>query len=490
MATLQHAQMRSDFSIALNQIATERGIEPEIVLKSIEDAIVAAYKKDMNIAADDEVAVDVSSVEYDDKAIPAVKSDPGVSYVGQLDPVTGEAKVFKLDGKKKTDVTPAGFGRIAAQTAKQVILQKVREAEKDAVIKDFTTKIGTIMAGMIVRYDGKNVIVDIGRGQGYMPPEEQMRGEFYRIGSRLTVYIADIRETMRGQTIIVSRAAKELVVELFRREVPEVASNAVEVKAIAREAGVRTKIAVFSSQTGVDPVGSCVGQKGVRVQEVIRELNNEKIDIIQYTETPKLFLEAALAPAENLLIDIDEKKHSANVTCPDDQVSLAIGRGGQNVRLAAKLTGYKISIKSASGVQAATATGDEEFEIDQLPLTPEIRTMLVEKGYTMLFQLREHFAEVEAIDGAKKKDVDALRKSLEAGQPIRPVEPVVAVVAPTAPVAEEPAVAEEPVTPVVAPAVEVAPMAAEAAPVVVAPTVEEVKPIEEVKPVIEEAKQQ
>ncbi len=394
MATLQHAQSRSDFAIALNQIASERGIDASIVLQSIEEAIVAAYVKDLGRElAEDEV------------------------YKAQIDPLTGEARVFKMNGEKKADVTPAGFGRIAAQTAKQVILQKVREAEKDAIIADFSGKVGTIVSGMVIRFDGKNVIMDIGRGQGYMPPEEQMRGEFYRMNARLTVYIKDIRDTLRGKTIIVSRAAKELVVELFRREVPEVASNAVEVKAIAREPGVRTKIAVFSSQSGVDPVGSCVGQKGVRVQEVIRELNNEKIDIIQYSEDSKLFLESALAPAESLAIQMDEKKKVAVVTAPDDQVSLAIGRGGQNVRLAAKLTGYKVTVKSQSGVQAASVTGDEEFEIDQLELPADIRTKLVEKGWTMLFQLRDHLSEVEQFEGIDPQVFASMKTSLELAQP-------------------------------------------------------------------------
>ncbi|MBI5151622.1 MAG: transcription termination/antitermination protein NusA [Candidatus Pacebacteria bacterium] len=396
-ATTQHSQTRSEFTAALNQIAAERNIDPSVVLSSIEEAIVAAYKKDAVGVLEDDV------------------------FIAQIDPLTGESNVYKVVGKKQIDVTPAGFGRIAAQTAKQVILQKVREAERDAVIQYYSAKIGTIVTGMVLRHDGKNVIMDIGKGQAYMPPEEQMRGEFYRLNTRLTVYIADIRETMRGKTVIVSRAAKELVKELFAREVPEVSSGAVEVKAIAREAGVRAKLAVFSSQQGVDPVGSCVGQKGVRVQEVIKELNNEKIDIIQYTEDPRLFVEQALAPAENLKIEIDEKKKLATVTAPDDQVSLAIGRGGQNARLAAKLTEYKITIKSQSGIQAASVTGSEEFEIDQLDLKEDVRKLLVEKGYTLLYQLRDHLDEIETLGGVGPKAVEAIRAALTLSQPPRPM---------------------------------------------------------------------
>jgi len=395
-ATMQHGSLRSDFTAALNQIASERNIDSAVVIASIEEAIVAAYKKDAPNVSEEDV------------------------FKGTVDPLTGEAKVYKMDGDKKTDVTPAGFGRIAAQTAKQVILQKVREAEKDAVISYYSAKLGTIVTGLVLRHDGKNVIMDIGKGQAYMPPEEQMRGEFYKLNTRLTVYIADIRDTMRGRTVIVSRAAKELVKELFSREVPEVSSGAVEIKSMSREPGVRTKLAVFSSQPGVDPVGSCVGQKGVRVQEVIKELNNEKIDIIQYTDDPVLYIEQALAPAEKLEIVVDGAKKTALVTVPDDQVSLAIGRGGQNVRLAAKLTGYKITIKSQSGVQAASVTGDEEFEIDQLNLKPEMRALLVEKGYTMLITLREHLDEIETLGGIGPQGVEEIRKALTLSAPPKP----------------------------------------------------------------------
>ena len=216
-----------------------------------------------------------------------------------------------------------------------------------------------------------------------MPPEEQMRGEFYRINNRVSVLIKEIRETPRGKIIVVSRADKELVSKLFEREVPEVASGSVKIALISREAGVRTKLAVKSTQDGVDPVGSCVGQRGVRVQEVIRELNNEKLDIIPYTENPRQLLLAALGPAENLQIELDENTGYAVVTAPDDQLSLAIGRGGQNVRLAAKLTGFKITIKSASGDVQTKATGDEEYEIDTFEgLAPETRELLVEHKLT------------------------------------------------------------------------------------------------------------
>ncbi len=321
---------RSEFALALNQVCSERGVEPEIVLETIKAAILAAYKKDSGMQELAEMSV-------------------------ELDADTGEAKIFK-EGK---DVTPPGFGRIAAQTAKQVILQRIREAEKQAVITDYTTKIGSIVNGMILRFDGPNVMVDIGKAEAVMPTQEQIGSERYRINQRLVFYVEGIRESYRGQEIVVSRAHEGLVSGLFKREVPEVATGAVEIKIIAREAGSRSKVAVYSNQSGVDPVGSCVGQKGVRVQAVIGELNNEKIDIIQWNSEPVKFIAAALSPAKDIEIQIiSEKKQIALAVVPDDQLSLAIGKDGQNARIAAKLTGWKINIKGKS-----EWTGADEKEV-------------------------------------------------------------------------------------------------------------------------------
>lgn len=315
------AVVRSEFSLALNQVATERGIDPNVVMETIRAAILAAYRKDYG-------------------------TDDLITLTVDLNPDTGEARVLQ-DGK---DVTPPGFGRIAAQTAKQVILQRIREAEKQAVLSDYQGKVGGIAPGMILRFDGPNVIVDIGRTQAVMPSQEQNPAERYHLNQRLTFYIEGIRETMRGNEIIVSRAHKGLVEGLFAREVPEVAQKSVELRVVAREAGNRTKVAVYSTAPGVDPVGSCVGQKGVRVQAVINELGgNEKVDIIQWSDDMKQFVMAALAPAKDMEVTLDEKKQVASVLVPDDQLSLAIGRDGGNVRLAAKLTGWKIDIKGKGG---------------------------------------------------------------------------------------------------------------------------------------------
>jgi N utilization substance protein A len=376
---MSQTMMKSGFLALLEQVAKERNIGVEKVVESIESAIEAALRKDRPDLFEGE-------------------EEGNLTFSVELDQNDGASHVFRTKDGERTDVTPPGFGRIASQTAKNVIFQKVREAEREAVIADFSQRLGLLSQGVVVRYDGRNAVVDLGRGQAMMPPEEQMRGEFYKPNLRFTVLIKEIRDTFKGEQVIVSRADKNLIVKLFEREVPEMASAAVEVKGIAREAGVRTKIAVFSSQPGVDPVGSCVGQRGVRVQEVIREVNNEKIDIIQYSDNMSDYLAAALAPAESLVITLDEKNKQATVVAPDDQCPLAIGRGGQNVRLAAKLTGWKISIHSASGEVKANVTGEEEYEIDQqiVGLTPELRKVLVDNRATTLDDIHRKWTDLSA----------------------------------------------------------------------------------------------
>lgn len=260
----------------------------------------------------------------------------------------------------KKDVTPPGFGRIAAQTAKQVLLQRIREAEKGAIFSEYEKKIGTIVNGMVQRLEGSNIIVDLGKTETIMPATEKMQGEEYRLNQRLKFYIVGIREGGRGQEIIVSRAHQGLIEGLFKLEVPEIGSAIVEIKGIAREAGSRSKVAVSSRQTGVDPVGSCVGQKGVRVQAVIAELGNEKIDVIAYSDDPAKFVAASLSPATVAKVSVDEAEKTAFVEVPDDQLSLAIGKDGQNVRLAAKLTGWRIDIKGAEKLEESEKESKDE----------------------------------------------------------------------------------------------------------------------------------
>lgn len=343
--------IRSEFALALNQVATERGIDPESVLETIKAAIQAAYRKDYG-------GENLEKLEV------------------KINPDTGEARIY-LD---KKDITPAGFGRIATQTAKQVILQRIREAEKKAIIDEYSAKIGTITNGMVLRFDGPNIIVDIGRAETVMPPSEQIPNEHYHLNQRLSFYIESVRESMKGNQIIVSRTHKGLVMGLFQREVPEVANKSVQIKEMAREAGNRCKIAVISTASGVDPVGSCVGQKGVRVQAVINELGgNEKVDIIQWNDDHKLFIQSALAPAKDIEIILLESKKTATAYVPDDQLSLAIGKEGQNVRLAGKLTGWKIDIKPKSQMSSASPilpdVNPELKTDDSKTTTPKTKTV-------------------------------------------------------------------------------------------------------------------
>ena len=314
-------QARTEFAAAINQIASEKGVETDVIIDAIKQAALAAYRKDLS---------------FRNESIP----DDFEELEAKLDPSSGEISIWRGE----TNITPPGFARIAAQTAKQVITQKLHEAEKGAIINEYEQKVGTVVSGAIQRQEGNTYFVDLGRAEGLLPPPEQSRDEFYTQNQRLKFYIKEIRETSRGPEVIVSRTDPGLVKGLFAMEVPEIQSGVVEIKEIAREAGGRCKVAVVSNQDGVDPVGSMVGQKGVRVQAVINELGEEKIDIISYSDEPKRFIASSLSPAKDVEVSLDEENKVATVKVPDAQLSLAIGKGGQNVRLAAKLTGWKIDI--------------------------------------------------------------------------------------------------------------------------------------------------
>lgn len=336
--------VKSEFALALNQVATERGISADDVISSIETAILAAYKKEIS---------DTS-----------IEEDPSITTKVNKD--NGEAHIFK-DGK---DITPPGFGRIAAQTAKQVILQKIREVEKKTVIAHYKSQMNTVVRGRVIRYDGYNAFVDIGKVEAVLPKEEQIRNEMYAVNVQLMFYLKEITEDKFGNSrIIISRTDPRLISELFKKEVPEIANGTVEIKNVVREPGERAKIAVHSGQGGVDPVGACVGQKGIRVQTVTTELGGEeKIDIIQWNKDDKLFLTAALSPAKINEVELDMNPPAgsdrigaggkkAKVVVDETQAPLAIGKSGINVNLASKLTGYEIDIVQIPS--SAKATEDE-----------------------------------------------------------------------------------------------------------------------------------
>lgn len=354
---------------AVNQICSERGIEPEAVLDTLSHALIAAYRKDYG---------DVKDIEV------------------KINKETGEVTLLK-EGK---DVTPAGFGRIAAQTAKQVILQGVKEAEKTAIFEELEQKIGAVVSGMLQRQEGHSWIVSLGRATAVFPPQEQVLGEEYRHNQRLKFFLKEIREIKNKKTIIISRQTPELIEGLFKLEVPEVSLGTVEIKAIAREPGLRSKIAVVSNQEGVDPVGSCVGQRGIRVQAVTNELGGEKLDIILWDEDSAKFVVAALSPAEVSEVTVDKKRKKAKVKVPADQLSLAIGKGGQNVRLAAKLTGYKIDIRS------------EEEDLEKLSLPTRVENLLRKEGITLEKLKKMTEEELLEIKGIGPKAVEEIRNSL------------------------------------------------------------------------------
>ncbi len=331
---LRLAQARTEFAAALNQIASEKGVDPSVVTEAIKAAALAAYKKDLMLR-NEVVPEDIEE------------------FTSEVDPATGEIKIFD----KKKNVTPPGFARIAASIAKQVIMQRLNEAERGAILSEYEGKLGTVISGNIQRQEGNTFFVDLGRAEGVLPPSEQVHTEMYHQNQRLKFLVKEIREGGRGSEVVVSRSDPALVKALFALEVPEIQNGAVEVRAIAREVGSRTKIAAQSSQEGVDPVGSLVGQKGVRVQAVMSELGEEKIDIITYSDDPARFIAAALSPAKDLQVSLNETDKIATVTVPQDQMSLAIGKGGQNVRLAAKLTGWKIDIV---GAEEESVAGSEQ----------------------------------------------------------------------------------------------------------------------------------
>jgi len=334
-------QARTEFAAALNQLASEKGVDIEVILDAIRQAALAAYRKDLSLRGD-EIPADFEEL------------------TAHIDPITGEISILR----GVQNITPPGFARIAAQTAKQVIMQKLHEAEKGAITDEYEKKVGTVISGSITRQEGNTYFIDIGRAEGVFPPSEQIRDEYYHLTQRLKFFIREIREGRRGPEVVVSRTDIGLVKGLFALEVPEIQTGAVVIKDIAREAGSRTKISAVSTQEGVDPVGSLVGQKGVRVQAVMNELGEERVDIIPYSEDPARYIAAALSPAKEVQVVLEETEgdKTAKVKLPESQLSLAIGKGGQNVRLAARLTGYKIDIEGTGEQAAARAAADAVIE--------------------------------------------------------------------------------------------------------------------------------
>ena len=366
---------------AAEQLEREKGISKDVLVSSLCDALVAAYKKHIRDkdAENVEAILDESTGE-----IGVFRTKVVVSEVENedLEISLEDAKEIdeevELDDEVKIEVTPENFGRIAAQSAKQVITQRIREAERKLVLDEFLSKKGTLITGIIQRRDDRNVIVNIGKTDAVMPSREQIPGEYYKPGNRIRVFVLDVKETSRLPQVIVSQAHPEIVRELFELEVPEIEDGIVEIKSIAREAGFRTKLAVWSNDPSVDSVGACIGPRGSRIQTIVGELKNEKIDIVRYSQDPVEYIVNALSPARIISVDIladDENRKEVFVIVPDDQLSLAIGREGQNVRLAHRLTGWKIDIKSETQARAMEDEREKQV-LEEMQTEQEVQEVL------------------------------------------------------------------------------------------------------------------
>lgn len=469
------------FGSAMAQIADEKGISQEKVLETIEMALAAAYKKEygkkgqlIRAKMDKEtgkvdlfqvkLVVEESMLKPEEEEIP---TEEGGEKTEKRDERTEREEEIEYDanGEKKIRFNPErhimiedarkikedakiddelvfpleaieDYGRIAAQTAKQVVIQRIREAERETIFNEFKDKEGQLVSGIVQRMEGRNIFVDIGRATGVMFPEEQIPGERYRLGQRLKFYVLSISKELRGPGIILSRSHPCLVEKLFELEVPEIVGGTVEIKSISREAGSRTKMAVTSAAEGVDPVGSCVGQRGTRVAAVIAEIGGEKIDIIEWNSDTSKFIAQSLSPAKVIVVVLNGRKKEARVEVPEDQLSLAIGRGGQNVRLAARLTGWGIDVvahkSSVVETTAETAAKKEENEIEseidiQENSEPKEKTLadldgvgpktfklLKDAGYNTIADLKDITSEdLEKIEGIGEKTVQKILEQIK-----------------------------------------------------------------------------
>ena len=356
--------MKSEFMVAITQLSAEKNLSREVVLSAVESALISAYRKD-SFAPTQNLAVKINPNSggvkvYMKKAVVEAVTDP----VNELTLKEAQKidKTARIGDVISIEATPPDAGRIAAQTARQVILQRLHEAEHHAIYEEFTCREGDVLTGTIQRITPDTIYVDLGKAEAILPVNEQIHNERYRIGQRLKFYLVEVTKTARGPQILVSRSHRNLLRKLLELEVPEIHSGALELKSVAREPGYRSKVAVLARQDGIDPVGCCVGLRGIRIQNIVNELNGEKIDVIEWVDSPSVLIANALSPAQVTNVELNETEGTALVTVPDKQLSLAIGKEGQNARLAAKLTGWRIDIRSASSVEAEKTAKVKEQE--------------------------------------------------------------------------------------------------------------------------------
>ena len=429
--------MKSDFLLAITQLAAEKNLPKEVVVTAVESALVSAYRKE-GFAPNQNISVKVDpstgKVEvWAEKTVVELPSDR--RHEISLEEARRVNKDVQLGEAVNVEATPHNAGRIAAQTAKQVILQRLHEAEHSAIFEEYADKEDDIVTGFVQRIEPGRALVDLGRTEAVLPAVEQARNERYRVGQRLRVYLLEVIRTGKGPQVVVSRSHPNLLRRLFELEVPEVLSGLVELKSIAREAGYRSKVAVAARQEGIDPVGCCVGLRGIRIQNIVNELNGEKIDIVTWHPDASIFIANALSPAQISSVELNQSEGVATVVVPDRQLSLAIGKEGQNARLAAKLTGWRIDIKSASiaeaerlaeaellaGAEEEVAVGEESVTGEELPVGEEPLAEIPALG-----PAEELPAEIPALESIEEEEGEPLPAFDSAFIPEATFEPQVA----------------------------------------------------------------
>ena len=367
MKSKEQAIDNKELILALEDLEKEKGIKKEYLLESIETALLTAYKRNFDALDNVKVVMDPQTGAthvYSIKEVVENAKDPALEI--SLEDAKKIKKDASLEDSVEVEIVPRNFGRIAAQTAKQVIIQKLREAEREIIFTEFNDRKGEIVSGIIQKADKNIVVMDLGRLEGIMPTKEQIPTETYRVNDKIKGYVLDVERGAKGAPqVIVSRSHPDFVRKLLEFEIPEIYEGVIEIKSVSRDPGHRSKVAVYSPDPNIDPVGSCVGQKGVRIQNVINELHGEKIDVIEWNEDPSIYISSALLPAKILAVDVKESEKFAQVIVPDDQLSLAIGKAGQNARLAAKLTNWKIDIKSETQFREMLINAQQEKEQEE-----------------------------------------------------------------------------------------------------------------------------
>ena len=391
---------RVEFINALNQIEKEKGIDKEVIFEAIETSLVSACKKNFGTSQNIKVVINRETGDvacYAQKEVVEEVEDDMLQI--SLEDARNINPYFIIGDIIDIEVTPKNFGRISAQTAKQVVVQKFREAEREILYNQYITKEKDIMTGIVQRQERKNVIVQLGKIDAILTPNEQIPTEKYNFMDRMKVYILEVKQSTKGPQIYVSRTHPELVKRLFEQGVPEVYDGTVEIKSIAREAGSRTKIAVYTKDKNVDALGACVGQNGYRVNVIVNELQGEKIDVINWSEDPKEFIAAALSPSKVLAVAINEQDQSAKIVVPDHQLSLAIGKEGQNARLSAKLTGWRIDIKSETQARETNFLGEEQLINEESEEQRMLR--MYQEAFADLEEPEEEEEELEEVENEK-----------------------------------------------------------------------------------------